>query len=167
MASTFIPVRLEDFELRFNIPHKKDLNRRAFELIRPEGAEAYYECILRETGQGKLCVKVYTSIRSDRKTSRDCGEDAIRIVIVWKDKSGWEKPIGKKPARVYRAARPGSSADVIVVRALDRARTVSGEAMSLPICECGRPMALREGPSGKFYGCIGFVEKVCSKTRRV
>ena len=32
-----------------------------------------------------------------------------------------------------------------------------------PMCECGRPMVLRNGKNGAFYGCSGYPQ--CRKTR--
>jgi ssDNA-binding Zn-finger/Zn-ribbon topoisomerase 1 len=34
-----------------------------------------------------------------------------------------------------------------------------------PICECGRPMVLRQGRNGAFYECSGFPQ--CRKTKEL
>ena len=36
---------------------------------------------------------------------------------------------------------------------------------NIPTCECGRPMVLRNGKRGAFYGCSGFPQ--CRKTKEV
>lgn len=50
----------------------------------------------------ELQVKVYTSIAVGRKQSRECGDDAIRVVAVW-DNGQRSFGVGKFP-RVYRTA---------------------------------------------------------------
>lgn len=168
MAAQFIPVTLEDFEKQFNIPSKKNPDERAFNLIRPQGSEAYYECLLRETNTGKLTLKVYTSIRSDRNKARDVGEDAIRLVVLWTDNLGWSKPIGEKPKRIYRSGGINSTAYDVVGRAFKRSREIAVEAMGIIICSCGRPMMIRKSKSGsEFLGCIGFAKNVCKGTRNI
>lgn len=164
MAATFIPVKLEDFEAAFGLPSKKDPTKRAFDLIKPDGQEAYYECCLRQNNVGKLVVRVYTSVRSDRQKARECGEDAIRIAIVWLDNDGWSSGVGNKPARVYRSGGAGATAKDIINRAFDRTKKVSIEAMKFPICNCGRIMVNRKSKHGEFYGCIGFGNSNCSFT---
>lgn len=164
----FIDVSLDDFEAQFNVPHKRDPNRRAFNLIKPEGMEAYYECTLRESSAGSLVIKVYTSVASDRKKARGVGEDAIRIAVIWNDKEGWTKAIGEKPKRVYRSGSETSTAKDVVERTFNRTKEVASETVGIIICErCGRPMVKREGKNGPFLGCIGFTKKVCSNTRNI
>ena len=168
MAAQFIPVTIEDFEQQFNIPSKKNPAERAFNLIRPSGSEAYYECSLRETSAGKLSIKVYTSVRSDRNKARGVGEDAIRIVVLWTDKLNWNKPIGEKPKRIHRSGGANSTAHDVVERAFNRAKEIATEAMAINICHCGRPMVIRESKDGrKFLGCIGFSKKICSGTKNI
>lgn len=162
----FIPVTLNDFEKQFNVPSKKDLTKRAFELVQPKGFEAYYNCTLKENNTGSLTLKVYTSIAADREAARDVGEDAIRIVILWVDKAGWCKAIGEKPKRVYRSGGTNSTAKDVIERAFTRAKEVAKEAMTVEMCcKCGRPMVERKGKNGFFLGCIGFVKQVCSNTK--
>jgi hypothetical protein len=161
MASKFIPITIADFEKQFGIPSKKNPSERAFFLNQPAGQEAFYACKLKESPVGELWVKIYTSVKSGNSVSRNVGEDAIRIAVVWHDTMGWSCPVGEKPARVYRAGGEGATADDIVKRALNRAREVSIEAVKVaPSCpRCGRPMAIRSGSKGEFWGCVGFGEK--------
>lgn len=164
----FIPVTIEDFEKQFNVPSKRDPLRRAFNLIRPEGSEAYYECTLRESNAGSLIIKVYTSVAADRNKARNVGEDAIRIAVIWNDKDGWSKPIGEKPKRIYRAGSANSTAEDVIKRAFVRSKEVALKAMLTLNCnQCGRPMVERKGKNGNFLGCIGFSKKVCNNTRNI
>jgi len=166
MAAQYIRPTLTDFEAQFSMPNKKEPNKRAFELVRPSGAEAYYLCILKSGDAGTLCLKVLTSVAADHASARACGEDAIRVCLYWQDAQGWEKPLGKGK-RVNRCGGKGSTAADVVLRALERAREVAGCRGTLPSCpKCGRPMVVRVAKnSGKpFYGCVGFSADVCNGT---
>lgn len=39
----------------------------------------------------------------------------------------------------------------------------NGKDSHTPVCECGKPMVLRRGKNGPFYGCSGY--PVCRKTK--
>ena len=39
----------------------------------------------------------------------------------------------------------------------------NGKNSNAPLCECGKPMVLRNGKNGPFYGCSGF--PLCRKTK--
>ena len=159
MAAQYIQPTLADFEKVFGaIEHKKIPGKKAFELIRPETTEAYYLCVIRENNAGKLCVKVLTSVGAKHTGARAVGEDAIRCCLYWQDAEGWEKGLGIEK-RVNRAGGKGSTANDIVLRALERARDVAQSRGNLPACpECGRPMVLRtaKNSGNQFYGCIGY-----------
>lgn len=168
MAATYIQVTLADFEAQFNLPRKDDPHTRAFELVRPPEAEAYYLCKLREEACGVLYLKVLTSIRGDRQAARNVGEDAIRCCLYWKDEQGWEAGLGSA-ARVYRSGGEGKTARDVVARALKRARELAGNSR-LPRCpRCARPMVKRESKHGEFWGCIGWGDKRarCGGVRQV
>jgi ribosomal protein L37AE/L43A len=163
MAATFIDVRIQDLEAHFGCSRKDNPNLRAFDLIRPEGEEAYYLCRLRETDNGTLYVKVLTSVRSDRNKARGCGEDAIRIFLLWEDKDGWTACVGKTK-RVNRAGGQGKTADDVAKRAINRAREVAREHFRLPWCsKCGRPLVQRRNKAGwPFLGCSAYAQTKCS-----
>ena len=158
MASKFISVSIEDFEAQFNVPNKKKPGERAFFLNSPQGQEAFYACKLKESKAGELWLKVYTSVKSGGTVARSCGDDAIRICMVWQDSNGWQAPVGEKPARVYRAGGKNATAKDVVKRAFDRAKEVAIEGVRVaPTCDrCGRPMCLKAGKHGEFWGCVGF-----------
>lgn len=172
MAAEYIQVTLDDFEEQFNILSKKEPTKRAFELFRPKGQEAYYVCKLHEAKEGTLLIKVYTSISSDRRKARNVGEDAIRIVLGWEDPDGWFRCIDKGK-RVFRSGGKNATAHDVIKRTIDRAREMAkdaiGEQHKIKKCKaCSRPMVLREGSNGLFYGCLGFAKnKACTATMRI
>lgn len=158
MAATYIQPTLDDFENVFGTIQHKQTGKRAFELHRPERSEAFYLCELKANQAGSLCLKVFTSVASGRRSARGCGEDAIRCALVWVDAEGWTKALGKG-SRVNRCGGEGSTARTVVERALERAREVARCRGAMPACPlCGRPMTVRvAGKSGKpFYGCIAW-----------
>lgn len=158
----FINVSLADFEAQFNVPSKRDPSKRAFELVQPAKSEIYYECVLRQTNMGQLVVRVYTSVAAESQSARGNGQDAIRIVNVWIDNNGWQKPIGEKQKRVNRSGGATSTAYSVVFRAMERAREAAKEAMDFPVCnKCGRIKVPRVSKFGEFFGCIGFQKEGC------
>jgi hypothetical protein len=161
MTTKYIPVTISDFEKHFGCPSKKNPAERAFFLNQPRGEEAFYACKLKDSVVGELWIKVYTSIKSGNSVARNVGEDAIRVCVVWQDATGWSCSVGEKPARVYRAGGSGSTANDVVLRAFNRAREVALEAVKVAPCcpRCSRPMSLRNGSNGSFWGCIGFGAK--------
>lgn len=166
----YIQVTLDDFEKQFGVKSKKDPNKRAFELFRPEGAEAYYLCKLFELETGTLFVKILTSIRSDRRKARGVGEDAIRIMLAWEDNEDengnkWFKCLDKGK-RVFRSGGTHSTANDVIKRTINRAREMATGAQRIKKCpNCYRPMVPRQGPTGWFYGCIGYANnKICTQT---
>jgi hypothetical protein len=166
MAAQYIRPTIADFEAQFSMPSRQDPDKRAFELVRPHGSEAYYLCRLKAGEAGTLCLKVLTSVAAEHASARGCGEDAIRVALYWQDANGWEKPLGKGK-RVNRCGGAGKTAADVVGRALERAREVAQSRGKLPVCgRCGRPMVVRVAKStGKpFYGCIGFSMSVCNGT---
>jgi hypothetical protein len=159
MAARFISISIADFEKRFNVRDKRDRSRRAFELIRPNGEEAYYLCKLREAPIGTLSIKVLTTVRSGCSDARGCGEDAIRIFLLWTDSAGWTICLNKGK-RINRSGGEKSTADDIIKRAIDRAREVASEQVSW-CSRCSRPMVERESRYGKFLGCSSYKHTGC------
>jgi hypothetical protein len=158
MAATYIQPTLEDFANVFGKIKNKHTGAPMFELVRPESSEAYYLGKVRETTAGVLCVKVLTSVAAHHNGARDCGKDAIRAVLYWVDRDGWQKGLGKE-RRVNRSGGQGKTAKDIVERALERARDVIKMRGSMPACSiCQRPMIIRVSRDGEkaFYGCIGW-----------
>jgi hypothetical protein len=115
------------------------MGKRYVEVSRQAFLDALHRCGFREhPGQGggelvysrqhsldpTMWVKVFTSLPRSAGDARGCGEDAIRVLLVF------ENPVSKasgclhKASRVYRT---GSEVKVIE-RTLERARECYGEA---------------------------------------
>lgn len=149
------------------MPHKQDPTKRAFELVSPEGEEAYYLCLLQAIQLGSLYVKVLTTIKTGQDRARDVGRDAIRCHLLWTDAAGWTACVGKTN-RTYRSGGKGTTANDVVLRALDKAREVAKSHMQLPLCpKCRRPMVERKGKNGPFLGCCAFKHNGCKGSARV
>lgn len=158
MAATYIQPTLADFEEVFGSIEHKQTKGRAFELVRPGDSEAFYLCTIKKNDRGELALKVFTSIAPAASKARECGEDAIRCALVWIDREGWVKALGKG-SRVNRSGGRGSTARDVVERALVRAREVARCRGKLPSCpDCGRPMVVRvtRKTNKPFYGCIAW-----------
>lgn len=114
-------------------------------------------------------VRVYTSLGIGRVSVRDCGRDAIRIVLgVTRD--GRFRALKKNP-RIYRTA-PRGEQEARVSAFLERLKAAIREAyraaLHVPTCPaCDSPMALRKSKKDgqEFYGCIGFPH--CKGTRPI
>jgi hypothetical protein len=153
LMSSFIRVTIDDFEEQFGMLCRTDPAKRVFDLLKPQGQEVYYSYIVKNNTLGRLELKILTSVRSDRRMSRDCGEDAIRCILVWNDAQGWESVID----HTTRTNRCGNSAYDIVKRVLDKAREMISQR--IPACPCcGRPMVVRtvQGTTRQFWGCCGY-----------
>lgn len=161
----FVNVFIQDFEGQFGMLDKRDPGRRAFELIRPEGQEAYYRCNLIEKRYGTVFVKVLTSVRSDRNKARGNGEDAIRVFLIWGNVAGWSVCLGRT-ARVNRVG----TAYRVVERALDRARKVAAQHRDIVWCEyCGNPLVERINKNNgrKYWGCSAYPHTGCRSTNGI
>lgn len=93
-----------------------------------------------------ICLRVYSSIESG--TSRECGEDAIRVVLASRQKTGI-KIVGSS----RRVNRTKNWRDNLQKR-LD-----SWFEMLGPACpKCSATMVDRNGAYGDFWGCSNFPE---------
>lgn len=110
---------------------------------------------------GRAFVRVYTSLAQGASEARECGEDAVRLVV------GVDTPERFVPLessqKILRTA-PKAAPDRVAVF-LERLREEVREAYKRakgnePCPVCGRAMRLREtrDKSRKFWGCIGFPE---------
>ena len=118
-------------------------------------------------------VRVFTTITRGAAQVRDCGADAIRLVVgrVYEDDRGRERfqPLAKS-RKMLRTAPKGSDEQRLAAflgRLKEALRGAYGEALAHPTCPtCGTIMGLRE-PKGKqswkpFFGCCAWPE--CKKT---
>ena len=106
-------------------------------------------------------VRVYSSVDKRTNTTRDCGADAIRVVLMdletgraMKLKTGK----GKAGQRIYR-----TKSALINLKARCREYFVKVIQDGCP--ECGAVMAERAGKFGNFLGCTKF--PACKGTRKI
>lgn len=108
-------------------------------------------------------ILVYTSIREGAQEVRGVGEDAIRIVTGMYE--GERLRSLRETVTVKRTAPEVSDR---VGAFLERLTSVLREAYkfakSVPVCDCGKCMALRSGPRGKFWGCMSY--PACKGTKK-
>jgi hypothetical protein len=128
-----------------------------------QGREVVYD--LHCHGFGKHIVRVYTSLSAGAQSVRECGEDAIRIVVGW-EVDGKFKPL--RPSRKVLRTAPQGPDEERVNAFLGRLRNLMREAYrqaaEIPACpKCRAAMALRKSKNGKFWGCTSFPE--CRGTR--
>lgn len=106
-----------------------------------------------------VCVRVFTTLDGD-VTARDCGKDAVRIIVgVLDERDDFKFRPLEKGTKILRTAPRGAPDRVQAW--LDRLRDTLREAyrrarVVRPCPDCGRPMARREGKFGPFLGCSGF-----------
>lgn len=118
---------------------------------------------------GKAMVRVFTSLAQGAEVARECGEDAVRVVV-GVELAGGFRPL-EEGEKILRTApqkekdRPG----VFLARLRERIGEAYKRARSTPTCEkCGRVMAKRRQktpPGREFYGCLGFPE--CKHTKPI
>jgi hypothetical protein len=101
-----------------------------------------------------VVVKVYTSVFG--AASRGVGEDSMRVAVV--------DPLADKGiSRASLTMRTEGWQD----RLREKIRGMFEFAMNIPQCTCGRRMALRKNKQSgaEFWGCTGFREGACNRTR--
>lgn len=148
-----------------------------FEQIRLNGT---YEIVFQrqvESKQGRkfpYAVRVYSSVANG--TTRDVGEDAIRVVLI---NTVTDRPVkimgegrkgGKKSkagSRINRTAPTGIPTEERVAgllgRLRDRCRDYFYHIVANPCPKCHGALSLRHGGGNDFYGCTNFPE--CKHTQ--
>lgn len=115
---------------------------------------------------GRAMVRVYTSLAKGAAEVRDCGEDAVRLIV------GVDSPERFRPleesVKILRTAPQGAvdRVAVFLARLREAIRQAYRRAKAIPCCpDCGRAMALRSTRDGsrQFYGCLGY--PACKGTR--
>lgn len=128
----------------------------------PNVGEVVYQ---RDGVNAPYSVRVYSSIQKGTGRTRECGDDAIRVVMIAQEtgyamKIMGEKRNGKAGKRINRTKG--------AMRNLER-RVKEYLLMGTPalLCpKCSHMMAVREGRNGKFLGCTNRVDNVwCGGTR--
>ena len=118
------------------------LKDNGFVQIRLDGVQ---EIVMAKLIAPNISMRVYTSVESG--VVRDCGEDAIRIVLCSKNAVGEIKVIGTSK-RVNRTQN---------WRERLQERIESWEEMLGPPCaKCGAKTVERKGKFGKFWGCTNY-----------
>jgi hypothetical protein len=116
---------------------------------------------------GRSVVRVYTSLARGAEQARDCGEDAVRLVVGALTVDGSFRPL-EQSQKILRTA-PKADADRVATfleRLRSHVREAYRRAKAVPACPaCGRTMARRESKHGPFWGCAAYPE--CKGTRRV
>lgn len=118
-------------------------------------------------------VWLYTSLAAGAGAVRDCGEDAVRIVVGYvaepetagdPDEVRRFRPL-EGGVRLYRTApAKGDRVGAFLERLRGALREAYGRALQVPRCpECRRPMTERKGRRGAFLGCTGYPK--CQATR--
>lgn len=93
----------------------------------------------------RTCVRIYTSVAHGK--SRDIGEDAIRVSLVYKRPDGEITGIGKT-AHVKRI----DTWKMNLQKRLDMWTLLQG-----PTCpQCQSPTKKRKGKYGEFFGCVQY-----------
>lgn len=115
---------------------------------------------------GRASVRIFTSLANGAATARDCGEDAVRIVLGTTVDGRW-RPLGESEKILRTAPRDAADrVEAFLERLKVRAREVYLEARDTPACPtCGRAMAMREARASgsRFWGCCAF--PACRGTR--
>lgn len=116
-----------------------------------------------DQGSNNLSLRVNTGINPDGN-SRDCGADAMRVVLFMREKKADEngKPIVKMLAGSKKVLR------IPTWRKNLQTRLDKWADECLTVCACGRPMAVRTAKQGdnkgkKFLGCTNY--PVCKNTK--
>lgn len=117
-----------------------------------------------ESKSGKhfpYAVRVYSSVDKRTGMTRDCGADAIRVVLMdlesgraLKLKSGK----GKAGQRIYRTKNA-------LPTLVERCREYFGKVIHDGCPKCGSVMAERAGKNGNFLGCTKY--PACNGTKKL
>jgi hypothetical protein len=127
-----------------SVEDRKKLGERLTSTLAEKGFVSKKESNVEETfdfkvdkpGMSGFYIRVYTSIVNG--IAREDGEDAIRIVLLWKNvKKDSFTPISKS-TRVNRTGE----IEKIVERTLSRARELWGKMSEVKRCHCGAPKIL-------------------------
>lgn len=116
--------------------------------------------------RGRGMVRVYTTLSVGADVARECGEDAVRVVVGHRKEDRF-RPL-KKHRKMLRTAPSKLSEPERVKHFLARLRKkirlAFGDAMTIPGCpKCGAAMKLRGGKHGDFWGCTSYPK--CRGTR--
>jgi len=103
-------------------------------------------------------VWVYTSAAVGAATARDCGKDAVRVVVGVLDDADRFRPT-EKSQKILRTAPKGAPDRVAAFldRLQEALRGAYARAHAVRPCpRCGGPLVYREGRNGPFLGCLAY-----------
>ena len=107
--------------------------------------ERVREIVMAKLIAPNISLRIYTSVESG--VVRDCGEDAIRIVLCSKNAAGDIKLIGTSK----RVNRTQNWRERLVER-IEKWEEMLGP----PCAKCGAKTVERKGKFGKFWGCTNY-----------
>lgn len=127
---------------------KRAGGERVFDLLPPKSAAV---------------IRIYTSLPINGTEVRDCGEDAVRVVIGANVPDKIDGVLKFRPLaesrKILRTA-PAKAEDRVgafLARLREALRDAYAESRDVVSCKaCGLPMARREGKNGAFMGCTGY-----------
>lgn len=145
MSKSFVLIKKEEFEAALLQIHPLFQEHRGEKS--EQASEVIYEAPIKNTS---VLVLVYSTIF--REINRECGTDAIRIILydqVSKKAIGFGKKINRVPGWERRLKE----------RVLETVKLLSQFR-----CQCGSYMTLRKSKAGKeFYGCVRYPD--CNHTK--
>ncbi len=113
-------------------------------------AELVYGMVVRKSKM-VFTIRIYTGINPNGQ-SRKKGEDAIRVIVVWRSQKG----------RVYKVATSKRVHRVVRWRYNLQTRLDAWDDVVVLKCAlCGSPMVKRKGLSGEFWGCCTYKDTQC------
>ena len=153
MGSRYVPISREQFTAQ--------MDKAGFcSVAVPDCLEMVFERqIVWHTTPLPYAVRVYSTIDVRTDDSRDCGADAIRVVLIERSTT----VLGKVIAAQRKVLRTKSALE----NTLERARELWRYALNRDHY-CGRCQALlveRESKHGKFFGCSHYPECKFTKPR--
>lgn len=114
-------------------------------------------------------VRVYTSLAKGAKQARDCGLDAVRIVVLAPTSRdvAKERPV-RESDKILRTAPQDvpDRVNAFLDRLRERIRSAYKAAGQVCFCpHCGSVMSHRDGRYGPFLGCTRF--PACKQTKQI
>lgn len=164
----FVEVPADDLLSELNLIGQKIEGRGGQFTEGVQGREVVYDFYPHTPSGEHVSVRVYTTLTRGADVARDCGEDAIRIVVGathGHDRRGRPRfHTLAEPRKILRTApKEGDRVRTFLDRLVAAIREAYVIAAKAPTCpSCTLPMVERQGKNGSFYGCIGYPD--CRKT---
>jgi hypothetical protein len=119
---------------------------------------AWERLITCRLSQGRYKIRILSSIDITTKVTRDCGSDAIRVLLL--------DTQGKRPDRPVMDFRVHRTLNALA-NTVKRAREAYGYVSKHPDhhCTCGSLMVVRGKPGREFLGCTAYPD--CKQTRPI